>query len=166
YPGGTVNLCLMAPLTNSAEILAISGLAEHFDKLNLFLLYEKNKNNQRGQTEMEREQLADLYKELPTDNPFDDSFIGKLAANGLSTSKVRLGLSIFCELKLLEHRNGNYNLTSVKQRRSLHDSPTYRRLRSFESRSHLLYRQFTEVNADELARMLSRLTKLNVSITQ
>jgi single-stranded-DNA-specific exonuclease RecJ len=166
YPGGAVNLCLMAPLVNSAEILAISGLAKHFDKLNLFLLYEKNKNGRKSQVELEREQLADLYKELPTDKPFDDSFIGQLIGNGLSASMVRLGLSIFCELKLLEHRNGSYNLTSVKTRRSLHDSPTYRRLRGFESRSHLLYRQFTEVDAEELARLLSRMTKLNVSVTR
>jgi ssDNA-specific exonuclease RecJ len=122
--------------------------------LHLVLLYERQDLKELHRKALDRVRLAEIYRDLPKEEPFNDDIIVQLSGRWLTRGEARLALSIFLDLGLLTRRNGSYEVVSVQDRRDLSKSFTYQRLVRFGTEGRRFFRQQMELEGRELLQLL------------
>lgn len=147
-----LNLCLWRPLDGLHELLVLRELTQSHGRVNLYLLFDKARGVQPAKHSLDRVRLAEIWRNLPEEAQRVDELHGLYSDNG-SPGELRLALSIFLELGLMESRNGNYQKRPVQDRRDLTRSFTYQRIRACDSRRRRFIRQQLEFQGAELERL-------------
>ncbi|MCK4594463.1 hypothetical protein KAU45_08165, partial [bacterium] len=145
--------CICDPFENPYDAILLRELGRITQDLRLVLLYRRHGVGESHPQMLDRERLAEIYRNLPKDEPFDDDIIGQLSDRWLTRGEARLALSIFLDLGLLTRRNGFFEMVPVGDRRDLSKSFTYRRLVRFEADQRRFLRQQMEFCGRELYRL-------------
>jgi single-stranded-DNA-specific exonuclease len=146
--------CVCDPFDNPYDAILLRELGRITRNLHLVLLYERQDLKELHRKALDRVRLAEIYRDLPKEEPFNDDIIVQLSGRWLTRGEARLALSIFLDLGLLTRRNGSYEVVSVQDRRDLSKSFTYQRLVRFGTEGRRFFRQQMELEGRELLQLL------------